>query len=57
MAGMRDMLLWLKQQQEKPEWKAANQYQNRNQTPIIEKPKAQPMKDIEVIDETPKDSD
>ena len=57
MAGMRDMLLWLKQQQEKPEWKAANQCQNRNQTPIIEKPKAEPMRDIEVIDETPTDSD
>jgi len=57
MAGMRDMLLWLKQQQEKPEWKAANQFQNRNQTPIAEKQKAEPMRDMEVIDETPTDSD
>lgn len=35
MTGMKDYLLWLQQQQtQKPEWQAARQWQNRNQTPI-----------------------
>jgi hypothetical protein len=35
MANMRDYLAWVKQnQQNNPEWKAANAWQNRNQTPV-----------------------
>lgn len=32
---MKDYLLWLQNQQtQKPEWKAANQWQKRNQSPV-----------------------
>jgi hypothetical protein len=41
MTNMRQYLAWIKQnQQNNPEWQAANRWQNRNQTPIKnEKPK------------------
>jgi hypothetical protein len=40
MTNIRQYLAWIKQnQQNNPEWQAANRWQNRNQTPInTEKP-------------------
>lgn len=38
MTNMRNYLAWLRQnQQNNPEWKAANAWQNRNQTPVQQK--------------------
>jgi hypothetical protein len=59
MAGMRDYLLWLKQNQENtPAWRDAKHWQNRNQTPIKkEEPKPEsglPEGDQE-IEETPEE--
>lgn len=35
MAGMRDYLLWLKQNQENtPAWRDAKKWQDRNQSPL-----------------------
>ena len=50
MAGMRDMLMWMRTQQNKPEFAAAKRWLDRNQTPVQQKPE-EPKKDIEVIDE------
>ena len=55
MPNMRDMLLWMQQQQNKPEFAAAKRWMDRNQTPIPEKPKAQP--EVEVVDEKPADNE
>ncbi len=52
MTGMKDYLLWLQQQQtQKPEWQAANKWQNRNQTPL-QQPKETKKEDIEEPEET-----
>ena len=49
---MKDYLLWLQQQQtQKPEWQAANKWQNRNQTPL-QQPKETKKEDIEETEET-----
>lgn len=51
MSGMKDYLLWIQQQQlQKPEWQAARQWQNRNQTPIKEEPK-KPKEDVKETQE------
>lgn len=55
MANMRDMLAWMQQQQQKPEFAAAKRWLERNQTPVNEK-KA-PVKDVEIVDEKPSDKD
>lgn len=55
MANMRDMLLWMQQQQHKPEFAAAKRWLERNQTLVNEK-KA-PEKQIEVVEEKPSDKD
>lgn len=54
MAGMRDMLLWMKTQQSKPEYAAAKRWLERNQSPLPNVPAESP-KEIEVVDETPKE--
>lgn len=42
MAGMRDYLMWLKQNQENtPAWRDAKKWQDRNQSPLP-KPTEQP---------------
>lgn len=53
MAGMRDMLLWMKTQQNKPEYAAAKRWLDRNQSPLPESPKKDAPKDVEVVEETP----
>jgi hypothetical protein len=55
MANMRDMLLWMQQQQQKPEFAAAKKWLERNQTAIT--PKATPAKDVQIVDEKPADKD
>jgi len=57
MAGMKDMLLWMRSQQNKPEYAAAKRWLERNQTPVQQKPKAEAPKDIEVVDEKPSEKD
>ena len=57
MAGMKDMLMWLKIQQSKPEYAAAKRWMNRNQTPLPDASNKQAQKEVEVVDETPKDKD
>jgi hypothetical protein len=57
MAGMKDMLLWMKMQQNKPEYAAARNWLQRNQTPLPETPKKSEPKEIEVVDETPEDQE
>lgn len=61
MAGMRDYLLWLKQNQENtPAWRDAKRWQDRNQSPP---PKQQTPEDTrsglpdghEQIEETPEE--
>jgi hypothetical protein len=59
MSSNRDYLLYLKHKQEQdPAWKAANHYQNRNQTKIVppKSTRSDTMVDNSdeiVIDETP----
>jgi hypothetical protein len=58
MTNMRNYLAWLRQnQQNNPEWKAANAWQNRNQTPVQQKPQEQSglPEGAEVVEEQPKD--
>lgn len=55
MPNMKDILLWMQQQQNKPEFAAANRWQNRNQTPVSQEPKTEPV--AEIIDEEPKEND
>jgi len=55
MPNMRDMLLWMQQQQNKPEFAAAKRWLDRNQTPAPEQPKAQP--EVEAIDEQPPENE
>lgn len=60
MTNMRNYLAWLQQnQQNNPEWKAANAWQNRNQTPT-KKPtqppaEAQMPEGAEVVEEKPEE--
>ena len=55
MAGMRDMLFWMKSQQDKPEFAAAKRWLDRNQTPIKNtKPQTE---EAEIVDEAPSDKD
>lgn len=56
---MRNYLAWIKQnQQNNPEWQAANQWQNRNQSPV-NKPKQQDDSKLpegtEVVEENPEE--
>lgn len=57
MTNMRNYLAWLRQnQQNNPEWRDANRWQNRNQTPV--QPKAQDNKlpeGAEVVEEQPEE--
>ena len=57
MSNMRQYLAWVQQNQKNnPEWKAANQWQNRNQSAIPPKETQQPNglpEGAEVVDETP----
>jgi hypothetical protein len=59
MSNMRQYLAWLQQnQQNNPEWKAANAWQNRNQTKIEEKAKPsanQLPEGTEIVEEQPKE--
>jgi hypothetical protein len=58
MTNMRNYLAWLRQnQQNNPEWKAANAWQNRNQTPVQQKTQEQNglPEGAEVVEEQPKD--
>jgi len=55
MPNMRDMLLWMQQQQNKPEFAAAKRWMDRNQTPLPEKPKTEP--EVEAVDEKPADNE
>lgn len=55
MAGMRDMLLWMKTQQQKPEFAAAKRWLDRNQTPIDTEPTK--TEEAQVVDEAPSDKD
>jgi len=55
MTNMRNYLAWLQQnQQNNPEWKAANAWQNRNQTPQKTEAKAEENNE-EVIEENPEE--
>ena len=57
MTNMRNYLAWIKQnQQNNPEWRDANKWQNRNQSAIPPKQGQQPQglpEGAEVVDETP----
>lgn len=58
MTNMRNYLAWLRQnQQNNPEWKAANAWQNRNQSPVQQKPKENigMPEGTEVIEEKPEE--
>ena len=60
MTNMRNYLAWLQQnQQNNPEWKAANAWQNRNQTPVKKPVDSQADSKMpegaEVVEETPED--
>jgi hypothetical protein len=55
MPNMRDMLLWMQQQQNKPEFAAAKRWMARNQTPTPEQPKTEP--EVEVVDEQPPENE
>lgn len=59
MTNMRQYLAWIKQnQQNNPEWRDANVWQNRNQTKVNEqnKPKTGKLPEgTEIVDETPKE--
>ena len=52
---MRDMLLWMQQQQNKPEFAAAKRWMDRNQTPTPQQPKVEP--EVEAVDEAPADNE
>lgn len=55
MTNMRNYLAWLQQnQQNNPEWKAANAWQNRNQSAQKTEPKVEDT-DEEVIEEKPEE--
>jgi len=59
MTDMRNYLAWIKQnQQNNPEWQAANRWQNRNQTPVNTK-KPEESKGLpegtEVVEEKPEE--
>jgi len=54
MTNMRNYLAWLQQnQQNNPEWKAANAWQNRNQTPPPTPQESEP----EDVEEVPEEGD
>jgi len=58
MTNMRQYLAWVKQNQKNnPEWRDATVWQNRNQTPVPQKP--QPNKELpegtEIVEEQPKE--
>ena len=58
MTNMRNYLAWLRQnQQNNPEWKAANAWQNRNQTPVQQKTqeKSGLPDGTEVVEEKPEE--
>lgn len=58
MTNMRNYLAWLRQnQQNNPEWKAANAWQNRNQTPVQQKPQENGglPEGTEVVEEKPEE--
>lgn len=59
MTDMRNYLAWIKQNQENnPEWKAANKWQNRNQTPTDpQEEKKEPVQTEEEIDEIPEEEE
>jgi len=56
---MRNYLAWLKQnQQNNPEWQAANRWQNRNQSPVNQpKPTGESKlpEGMEVVEEKPEE--
>ena len=59
MTNMKQYLAWIKQnQQNNPEWNAANRWQNRNQTPV-NPPKPQGDSKLpegtEVVEEKPEE--
>ena len=55
MPNMRDMLLWMQSQQNKPEFAAAKKWLERNQTPAPQQPKTE--RDFEAVDEAPADNE
>lgn len=59
MTNMRQYLAWLKQNQNNnPEWQAANAWQNRNQTKVNEGKKPAPNKlpeGTEIVEEQPEE--
>lgn len=57
MTDIKQYLAWIKHnQQMNPEWKAANAWQNRNQTPPPADNKAEEKKDdVEEVEETPEE--
>lgn len=58
MTNMRNYLAWLRQnQQNNPEWKAANAWQNRNQTPVQQKTQEKNglPEGTEVVEEKPEE--
>lgn len=59
MSNMRQYLAWLQQnQQNNPEWQAANAWQNRNQTKVNEAKKTAPNQlpeGTEIVEEKPEE--
>ena len=55
MPNMRDMLLWMQQQQNKPEFAAAKKWLERNQTSVPQQSKTE--QDFEAVEETPADNE
>ena len=59
MTNMRQYLAWLRQnQQNNPEWQAANAWQNRNQTKVNEAKKPTPNQlpeGTEIVEEKPEE--
>jgi len=59
MSDMRNYLAWVKQnQQNNPEWQAANRWQNRNQSPVNQpKPHGEDKlpEGTEVVEEKPEE--
>lgn len=59
MAGMRDYLMWIKQNQENtPAWHDAKKWQDRNQSPLpkpTEQPKSGLPEGHEEVEEQPKE--
>jgi hypothetical protein len=55
MPNMKDMLMWMRTQQNKPEFAAAKRWLDRNQTPLPKTVKDEP--EVEAVDETPADNE